>query len=215
MMQVSAEARLFWNNEPPGFTAWFRSDPVHACNAGGGPPTRTDIYLLDLQQPELGIKLRGGKDAIEIKGLVAILDNPIRIDGVAVAGEIWSKWPSQALVIDARKTFATRKNRWLRKFSTAEAEPREIPLRPDEQPISDVLPAIGCNIELTHITDPFDREWWTLGFEAFGSLDSIGSSLFRTIELFLQRRGRPPVSGGLPASYPAWIGNYASGKGRG
>src|SRR5579885_588236 len=71
-MQVSAEARWFWPGEPPrGFEKWFYNREKHPCPFGGGE-LRLDTYLLDRGQGEIGVKRRGGRKGVEIKGLVAL-----------------------------------------------------------------------------------------------------------------------------------------------
>jgi len=60
-MQISAEIRWFWLNAPPtGLQKWFFDPAIHGCGIGGGIE-RTDEYLCDATQSELGIKRRGGE----------------------------------------------------------------------------------------------------------------------------------------------------------
>src|SRR5262245_2271817 len=88
---VSAEIRWFWRGAwPPSVEAWFRTREVPA----GGGKSRTDEYLVDRNQLELGLKKRGRKTGIEIKGLVGIRRAvSIPFDGRV---QIWSKWTSEA-----------------------------------------------------------------------------------------------------------------------
>src|SRR5262245_28466185 len=128
-MLVSAELRWFWRDcLPPGFEQWFR-------NAGfpplGGGNSRDDEYLIDAKQAELGVKLRGGKEGVEIKGLVenrTFLPEPF--SGTV---QIWTKWTSEALTIDRLPRISVRKTRWLRKFDTSRSEIRELQLGVQEQ----------------------------------------------------------------------------------
>jgi hypothetical protein len=72
VMEASAELRWFWQGaEPAALQQWFSDAELHDCAAGGGC-LRTDTYLFDPQQAELGIKLRGNKTGVEVKGLVAV-----------------------------------------------------------------------------------------------------------------------------------------------
>jgi hypothetical protein len=58
-MQVSAEIRWFWRDAPPaGLEDWFRDAGVHGCPADD-EETRTDVYLREPGQVELGLKRRG------------------------------------------------------------------------------------------------------------------------------------------------------------
>ena len=66
-MLVSAELRWFWRGGvPAAVDAWFWKREIPA----GGGNVRTDEYLVDRSQIELGLKKRGTKPGIEIKGLV-------------------------------------------------------------------------------------------------------------------------------------------------
>jgi hypothetical protein len=69
-MLVSAELRWFWKETPPpGLELWYRSGPFPP----GGGALRSDEYLLEPSQTELGLKKRGGgRGGVEVKGLVSI-----------------------------------------------------------------------------------------------------------------------------------------------
>ena len=66
-MQVSAEVRWFWDvlNVPPNLDAWFVSGMGH-FPPGGGDEERSDEYVLDVRQAELGIK---GSSAESVGGI--------------------------------------------------------------------------------------------------------------------------------------------------
>jgi hypothetical protein len=206
-MQVSAEIRWFWlGRAPEGLEHWFRSADAHGCPAGGGG-SRTDEYLRDPGQEELGLKRRGSKPGVEVKGLVAV-----KREGIAAAPftgpvETWTKLSTQALQISS--TIAVEKQRWLRKFDTSGAEPVEVPLGENESPAEKdrALPGRGCNVELTRITVG-GAEWWTLGFESFGALATVEDSLRATGAVVAARRP-PPLGDPLQASYPAWLAQLA------
>lgn len=207
-MQVSAEIRWFWKESlPAGLEEWFQSKDVHRCAAGGGD-TRTDEYLRepprDTVQAELGVKRRGGKDGVEVKGLVSVVQDGVVAGPFAGPIEIWSKWSTQSLHV--QDVVSTEKLRWLRKFDTGGDTPAEVPLGSDEKPVDKdrPLPERGCNVELTRVTCA-GKVWWTLGFESFGALQDVENSLRATATLLGTRR--PPVLGddALRASYPAWL----------
>ena len=116
-MQVSAEIRWFWRSAPPtGLEDWFCKAESHGCPAGGGK-AREDAYLRDLSQPELGLKRRGGKKGVEVKGLVAVLWSGLVVAPFAGPIEIWSKWTSETLELNS--VIIVEKLRWLRKFDTS------------------------------------------------------------------------------------------------
>ncbi len=208
-MQVSAEIRWFWQlNPPPALQSWFCNTDVHGCVAGGGKK-RVDEYLFDPGQIELGIKRRGGKQGAEVKGLVSVVRNGLAVPPFTGPVELWTKWPSDQLDLRPFVTIATVKQRWVRKFDTEASTPREIALDSDEKPLDKGrLPDRGCNVELTEVTLPGGEVWWTLGFEAFGTLQTVESDL-RSVSSTLAARQPPQFGSGLLASYPAWLKDYA------
>lgn len=212
-MQVSAEIRWFWiNAPPPNLEEWFRNAPEHTCPAGGGKP-RVDEYLYDRNQielglkrrGELGLKRRGGKPGVEVKGLVAAAWSNLSVKPFAGPVDLWTKWTSRVLELDLDLTVSMEKIRWLRKFDTAKRFPEEIPLDDKEQPLdARALPALGCNVELTQITLPDDKVWWTLGFESFGAIQTVDKSLYM-VAATLATRQPPGLGTGRLADYPAWL----------
>jgi hypothetical protein len=67
------------------------------------------------------------------------------------------------------------------------------------------LPAQGCNVELTEIEVAGHAGWWwTLGYEAFGDLESVSTNLTLVVlpekPLLLRTMGS-----GAFLSYPAWL----------
>jgi hypothetical protein len=204
-MQLSAEIRWFWRKvPPPQLERWFRNATEDTCTAGGGE-LRQDDYLYDGSQIELGLKRRGGKAGVEVKGLVAAAWGNLSANPFTGPIELWSKWTSEALELALDRTVPIEKVRWLRKFDTTKQAPEEIPLDSKEKPLGKrALPEIGCNVELTRITLRNQEVWWTLGFESFGTLQTLGNDLCAVAATMAARQ--PPQFGtGLLASYPAWL----------
>jgi hypothetical protein len=204
-MQVSAEIRWFWHDaSPPGIEDWFCKADAHYCSAGGGG-TRVDEYLRDASQVELGLKRRGGKKGVEVKGLVAVTWSGLAVGPFAGPVEVWTKWTSEPLELNSTSTVNTTKRRWLRKFDTIVPLPQEIPLDTEEKPLDNrPLPALGCNVELTQVSLLNGDVWWTLGFEAFGTIRTVENDL-RAVATILAARRPPGLGDGLLASYPAWL----------
>ena len=200
-MQVSAEIRYWWRNaEPGGLAEWFSAGDF----APGGGAARVDEYLRQPGQAELGIKRRGEKPGVEIKGLVA-LGRERAAEPFPGQVEIWCKWASAAIRIDPAAAIAISKQRRLRKFATEAGEAREIALDARELPASgEPLPAAGCNVEWTALRLPDGALWWTLGFEAFGPLGSVERHLEMGIAAMAARHP-PELKPDLVASYPAWL----------
>jgi len=199
-MLLSAEIRLFWfDNKPADLENWFMNEAVHRC-AAGGPEERTDIYLSDPHQTELGVKTRGEKPGVEVKGLIATLNATIEIASYKIPTELWSKWSSSTLGFDPKTGVKVHKKRWLRKFDTTGSRPAEVP--------RDRMPPKGCNVEWTIVETPPGETCWTLGFEAFGKLDDVEDSL-RSVAAVIRYRNPPPSPGAQSLSYPEWLANRA------
>ena len=204
-MLVSAELRWFWSGGlPSAVEAWFRNAPFPP---GGGRP-RTDEYLVDRSQIELGVKKRGTKAGVEVKGLVA----PRRTVSVPFSGQvqIWSKWTSDALTIDNLPRVAVEKTRWLRKYDTSGPELVEIELDDEERPrrSPDKLPERGCHFELVLLrVNRASTPWASVGFEAFGELSTVEDSLERTLK---QVASETHLPAGRELSYPAWLARLDS-----
>jgi hypothetical protein len=200
-MLLSAEVRWF-HRGPCALRDWFRDTGIHACPAGGGQG-RTDRYLRDAAQEELGIKRRGEKRGIEIKGLVAARSN--LAEGPFVGRiELWTKWTSEALELPHVGTVLTEKVRWQRKFDTRARSPLEVELDASEQPIRRSFPDRSCNVELTEVRI-LGEVWWTLGFEAFGAIDTVEADLRAVAALIAAERRPPRLDGWMEGSYPRWL----------
>jgi len=110
---------------------------------------------------------------------------------------------------------AVTKTRWLRKFDTLKHVRSEIPLGANEKPTPVIhYPPKDANVELTEVgMAGHAGRWWTLGFEAFGDLDGVPTSLTLTVlpekPLLLRIMGS-----GAFLSYPAWLrrGKESSGS---
>ena len=207
-MQVSAEVRWFWSATlPPRIDAWFRDAPSPDPAKNVPVEERTDVYFADPDQAELGLKLRGGNKGVEVKGLVAVIPGGVTVEPFAGPVEVWTKWVSGLQGFDPPRAIEVDKKRRLRKFDTTGGSPVEIPpaeikRRTDEKR----LPARGCNVELTAVTAG-GILWWTLGFESFGSLETVAGDL-RAVADGLAGSLPPEVPMGLRAGYPAWLGSF-------
>lgn len=212
-MQVSAEIRWYWRGAGmPSLPEWFKGAKSQGCRAGGGG-SRTDLYIIDADQEELGVKRRGGGEDVEVKGLVGVLPEGCRHSPFAGPIEIWTKWASKALVpaLAVLPTVGVEKRRWLRKFDTTGPNVREIALDQREFPMDgSPLPDQGCNVEYTEILDQGSLSWISLGFESFGALDAVVESLQRTAAQLSLREPPTSLDRGWRVSYPAWLRQFAA-----
>ena len=204
-MQVTAEIRWFLSdNESRELVDWFASPAVHG-GPHAAPPGRVDRYLIDKCQVELGIKARGGRDGVEIKGLVDARAADLSSGPFTGPIEIWSKWWTNALSLDANRTVAIEKRRWMRAFdlsgtSTVDATSHVAEWFSGSRPI----PSRGCNVEVTRVTVPDGQVWWTMGFEAYGALSTVAADVIVVADL-MSSRTPPPLSGAKCQSYPSWL----------
>jgi hypothetical protein len=206
-MQVSAEVRWFWEESlPTGLDDWFHSG-IAVFQPGGGLP-RLDEYLLDIGQIELGVKKRGEKPGIEIKGLLRTLPSPVQFGSLAGSIQLWGKWTTTALQIDGLRTVATQKTRWLRKYDATRSVISEIELDQRELPARTALPSQGCNVEIASIAVDNLSKWWTLGCEAFGPFERIERIIRQTLDHLGPMN--VPLLRGLELSYPAWLSRFAT-----
>jgi len=208
-MQISAEIRWFWEEgKDDGLTkaseTWFTQMGI----APGGGDVRPDDYAHDPQQIELGIKKRGNKPGLEVKGLIACL-SPISTPPFQGPPELWGKW-STTLLDPPKKIVTVSKTRWLRKLDLDGEPVVEVPLGNDEKPLDAQrrLPTLGCHIERTRVEIPgLQRGWWTVGFEAFGPAHTVERLLHRSVEHVRARA--PDFGAALQMSYPRWLAHVA------
>jgi hypothetical protein len=178
-MLLSAEARWFWRGRcPQPVHDWFFKSGLPP----GGGFSRVDKYVPQRGEPEISIKKRGDKPGFEVKGLVATRGGP-ELEPLAPHIEIWCKWPCTIPGLNLTNELLATKTRWLRKFDTSKYVRAEIPLDANEKPKAGYsLPIQGCNVELTEVKMAgHSGMWWTLGFEAFGDLDSVPTNLTLTV----------------------------------
>lgn len=202
-MQNSAELRWFWPGTlPEEIMTWFRSGKFLPSMKA-----REDRYLADSRQVEIGIKKRGDKKGIEIKGLVARIPVPIKFGTLEAHGELWTKWTIDSLQLDTFPYIPVYKNRYLRKFEITDTCVCEIELGNDETPLDqDVRIDEGCNFEFTEVSLSEDGpRSSTIGFEAFGSPESVEANLLRTLHYLVGSTGIPEFNGGKELCYPAWL----------
>jgi hypothetical protein len=203
-MFVSAEIRWFWQDDcPANLRRWFDETPP----APGGGELRIDQYLWLTDESEISIKRRGESPDVEVKGLVTTLRNEPA--SFAPHVELWCKWRVKASALEITREVVVRKVRRLRTYDGSGDAIVEIPLQLNERPLSGAaLPHHGCNVEITKVLlDRNPRQWWTLGFEAFGDLDCAPFNLRRTVE-FLVSRSFPLPNCGEFLSYPSWLARH-------
>lgn len=208
-MYPSAELRWFYQEEcPASLYRWF----YRTSSSPGGGSLRIDEYLLQPNRPEISVKLRREMpdfEALEVKGLIAACRS--KEMPFAPYVELWCKWRIDCGLLEMSKVVAVEKVRGRRMYDTSQAEVREIPLGPDELPLDgQQFPKQGCNVEMTQIKlGHHPSRWFTLGFEAFGDLNTVLSNLLRTVR-FLDHRAFPfPGANGF-LNYPSWLASVLS-----
>jgi hypothetical protein len=205
-MFVSAEIRWFYPDEcPTNLHRWFGE----VSPAPGGGKLRIDEYLSQTNQSEVSIKKRGGKPGVEIKGLIAVCRS--ELVPFAPYVELWCKWRLHASALEMTKRMIIQKTRWIRTYDTSGAAIVEIPLQADEKPLNgQPLPQQGCNVEISKIQIAEEpRQWWTLGFEAFGDLDSAPGNLLKTTQYLIAHSFPLPICDEF-LNYPSWLAQTKS-----
>jgi hypothetical protein len=199
-VRLTAEVRWFWEGAPPSsFQEWF-------VNAGpnwavlGDCQTRTDEYLVDSSQRALGIKKRGGQEAVEIKGLIESREATAELAGCVSPIELWAKWLSSALALDSAALIKVRKRRWMRKFRLVTGAAVECTGSTEAR-------TSGCDAELTLLAVD-GSAWWTFGLEAFGDLEQVENDLAVTVAV-LADRNPPALPWGEAKSYPRWLASFS------
>ena len=212
IVQTSCENRWFWPNPTvPKVQQWFEAGPFPI----GGPREiqsgvdlpRKDEYLHAPSDCQLGIKKRGGKEGIEINGLLAITDTRVRFGNTEIAAQPWAKWASTSLKLEDSSLTTIRKLRQLRKFKVVENAVDEIQLGANEEifyPRIDRIPE-SCNVEVTKLSWAENCEAMTLGFEAFRTLRTVEANLRKTIGYLSDRSTISDISDAVELSYPDWL----------
>jgi hypothetical protein len=201
-MLISAEIRWFWPDHcPHAVHDWFFKSGLPP---GGGHP-RIDRYVSQGNEAEISLKKRGEKPGFEVKGLVTTR-TASELQPLAAHLEIWCKWSCTIRGVSLTDEVSVTKTRWLRKFDTSKNVRSEIPLDKNERPKTGYsLPVQGCNVEFTEVQIAgHSGVWWTLGFEAFGDLDSVPTNLTLTVLPEKPVLVRIVASGAF-LSYPAWL----------
>jgi hypothetical protein len=150
------------------------------------PQRRTDTYLCLPETEALGVKLRDGGVALELK-LRDQISREEFPEGVAGSLELWRKWSFP--VKDARSI--DRLSLPVEAWVTVE-KARRLAHHPD------------CQVELTELRVA-GQEWWTLGFEASGArpVEALAAALG---DFFDDSALVETVLGARSFGYPAWLG---------
>lgn len=196
-MWRTAEIRWWWQDQD--------RTPLGAWLFQGVEPLkdfRTDIYLADAEQTDIGVKRRN-REAVEVKMLYGLPDISLP-EPMTGQAELWVKAESVALPLGEENTVAVGKQRRRRIIGFTDGEWHEEVSEDDcEQ---------GVALEITDVEIGGDK-WLTCGFEAFGGEDTIVSLLQQAVTLF---GVWPPDVGGpdIVGGYPLWLAERANAADR-
>ena len=202
-MALTAELRLWWQYAPAEIERLFEE-----WREGGRLEfeERTDLYLLDSRQAQVGIKLRNQaarSGGAEIKTLVARLGS----HGPCTA-ELWVKAASAALSLGGQPTAKVRKRRRVMRFRIRDGRVEDPPGAAASGDLE------GCDVEWTEVSrDANSARWWTLGFEASGTLGKIEDNLSLSLARVLPRIPQSVFAEGVCGSYPAWLSGFRAEDG--
>lgn len=179
-----------------------------------GPQSRTDTYLAISGTDDLGVKLREGGQAFELKLRQHDFGAAKLTAGAAGNLERWQKWSfpvtdaasrASRLGLPGESLVEVEKNRRLLTYRLAP----DGSASPVEERAGD-----GCSVELTRLMVR-GREWWSLGFEAFGSQDRLADALTAATGAFLAAGAvAAALDGARSCAYPAWLGTVTAEGGR-
>ncbi len=203
-METTLEVRWFGQGRPPEELS-DRFDELGAP----GPDDRTDTYLVLPGTDDLGMKLRDGGKALECK-LRQHDGGESRVGAVTGNLERWQKWSfpveddscrAAALGLPSGSLVEVGKRRRLVTYQLA--------LDGSAVPAGD-RGGDGCSVEITALAAG-GAEWWSLGFEAFGSNDRLADALTASAEAFFAAGPKvsAPLTGALSCGYPAWLRRIA------
>lgn len=172
---------------------WFGRFPA-------GTETRQDTYLLQPHLPGLSVKLRADS-ALEVKsylGSPGILALPGR-----GRLESWRKW---SFPYDAPDRTGAVPAGWINVRKRRRGIWFPFAVSQDPVPIPKPAAGTGCTVELTEARVR-DEPWWTVGFEAAGSVGQLRGALQHAAD---QMFARPLPSGVVfsldnSRSYTQWL----------
>jgi hypothetical protein len=189
------EVRWFFSGQiPPNVATWFagRCDPILQ-------PARTDLYLTGTDE-SLGVKVREGR--LEVKQRQGSGEAVRFAKGAKGEVQGWTKWgfdlADPGLANLDGGWLPVRKRRWVRYYQVS----REGDLSPFP-PGS--YPERGGGLELTAVSLPDDREWWTIGVEVFGPDDCRREDLLALMGWLMAGSGGPELLLEDSMGYPAWL----------
>ena len=182
-MDTTAEVRWFGPGRPPALLG-RRMDELGAK----GPEQRTDVYLCLPETEALGVKLRDGGVALELKLRERALGETEFPGGPVGIPELWQKW-SFPVDEEARSI-------------TGLGLPAQAWLGVDKSRRLADYP--GCSVELTELRAA-GEEWWTLGFEASGTDQLVEALTAAVSDFFSQSAVVEELRGARSGAYPAWL----------
>jgi hypothetical protein len=199
-METTLEVRWFDPGRPPDVLT-RRFDGLGAP----GPQSRTDTYVAAPGTDDLGIKLRQGGEAFEVKLRQQDFGETKLATGVAGNLERWQKWSyavadpdcrASSLGLPGESLIEVEKNRRMIIYR----------LSPDGSvSLAEERAGDGCSVELTRLVVR-RREWWSLGFEAFGAQDRLADALTASADAFFAGGSvAGALDGARSCAYPAWL----------
>ncbi len=163
---------------------------------------RSDWYAMPCH-PRCGIKLREGK--LETK----LFDSDLGMRTIGSASgklEAWKKWSLQyageagptAAELEKVGWLEVAKIRFLQRFEVDGVSLHATSTRPTN----------GCEFELTQLA-VLERTFWTVGFEAVGSAESIEHNLQQAVASLLGRGGlQQPFTSDRSFGYAQWLAEF-------
>lgn len=231
-MQPSMEVRWFLRGDmSTEIEDWFRKGLMLGPAVSFTDEKRDDIYLGLRETADLSVKARAAKSngadkklragtKLEVKQRQIDADMKQLWNGVEGRLEQWVKWSFDTPVKDEKGEhimypdislpegcwIGVKKRRLVRKFAINADNMTlavDFEARPDE----------GSLMEITWL-EALDQRWWSLSFEAFGSLDTVQRNLELVLDLVKGDPAFPQMQAKDSFAYHRWLGLVIDDNGK-
>jgi len=203
MIFSSAEIRWFIKGEiPQQIREWFNDFD----NAPVQQAMRTDYYLALPGTEAMGIQMREGR--LEFKQRIDNENERLEMGNCHGKIECWQKWsfglddiPAglKSIISYPESWRGISKERSLHMFILPESGIPEVHHH-------DVALENACILELTKVgVQDTGEKWWSVGFEAFGELQNLRSTLLSVLKYTMLNPNALEMKLDDSYGYPAWI----------
>ena len=197
----SKEVRWFFPETPNAIKQWFEGKKMSLAGEQG----RIDYYLDMRPLENISYKIREGRTEIKLQlGHDLMVNFPHGHSGKV---NQWVKWsldlkekidhPDLLYAVTENSFISVQKKRVLVNYEV-------LPDGTVGEPGVNILPAEGCQVELTEILHN-NKKWYSLGIEAFGSHSMLDQHFALVTGIVLKEINHPVLNEANSMSYPAFL----------